>query len=397
MAKISQLPVIVKNDLYNPFFSLVESEPKSIDSLKLRISLSNVEILNEVLGDEYYVFSKRTGEEITDENFKKNAYFHENTGCKTFYKIENQIGEKGVVLPYLTILFTSKILSKDYFKGIQRSTLFQAYEQIIKQKVIYVTFENFMFGECTDTDVKIDLIPRVEATKIISTIYSLAKPKKLAIEACSIYKRKDNLGIQFALRKTSRYINCPYLKFYEKRRELGSKSEEFYFNHLSELDLPKEILRVETTIKNKKHFKYFGQQNTTLDSVTNNLDNIAVLAFKKAFKAHLDFSEKLLSNKNLISKESKTGVFQLSMRERLIYNNIKKNMEIGFSFSSACSAVLDDCCQTKHEKYNMKKSISNIFKIVDVPNAENKKVSLSTFKAVMEMIDSDSVPCAFRA
>lgn len=395
MAKISQLPVIVKNDLYNPFISLVESQPKSIDSLKLRISIDNVKIINEVLGDEYFVFSKRTGEEITDENFKRNAYFHEEKGCKTFYKIENQITKDGIVLPYLTILFTSKILGVDYFKGIQRTTVFEVYEQIIKQQVVYMTFEDFMFGECTDTDVKIDLIPRVEATEIINTIYSLAKPKKLAIEACSIYRRKTNLGIQFALRKTSKYINCPYLKFYEKIRELNSKSEEFYHNHLSGLNLPKEILRVETTIKNKKHFKHFGQENTTLDSVTNNLDNIAILAFKKAFNAHLEFSEKALSSKNLLAKESKTN--KLTLNERIIYNSIKKNMEIGFNFTDACMALIDDCSNSKFDKYHLKKKISKIFKIVSVPKVGKTNVCLSTFKAVMEMIDSNSVPVSFRA
>jgi len=377
MANISQLPFIGKNDLYNTFLNLIESQPKAIDSLKLRISLYNVKVINEVLGDDYYVFSKRTGEEITDENFKRNAYFHEEFGCKTFYKIENQINKQGIVLPYLTILFTSKILGADYFKGIQKPTLFQVYENIIKQEIVYMTFEDFMFGECTDTDVKIDLIPRVEAKDVINTIYSLAKPKKLAIEACSVYRQKSNLGIQFALRKTPKYIKAPYLKFYEKIRELKSKSIEFKENHLLKFELPNEVLRVETTIKNKKHFKHLGQDNTTLNSV--------------------EFSEQLLTSKNLINDTPKKGIYKLNIKERLIHNNIKKNIDLGFNFKEACEAVVSDCCITKEERYKMRKSIKKIFSMISEPIGENRKVCLSTFQAVMTMVSSDSMPSEFRA
>jgi len=358
-------------------------------SLKIRIPFCNVQILNDVLGDEYYVFSKRTGEEITDENFKRNAYFHESKGCKTYYKIEQQIGKDGAVLPYLTILLTSKILGIDYFKGIQRSTVLQAYEQLMSQQVIYVTFEDFMFGECTDTDIKVDLIPRVEAVKVIDTIYSLAKPKKLAIEAASLYRRKDNLGVQFALRKTSRYINCPYLKFYEKVRELKYKSKDFYFNQLQSVDLPKEILRIETTIKNKKHFKHFRQRSTTLAHIIDNLDDIATLAFKKAFEAHLDFSEKSLSGRYLLDKAD--CVEDLRMDDKIIHYAVVKNMEMGLSFKKSKEAVVLSCAFNKSERYKLRKRMERIFKKVGTPYIGKGKISLATYNHVMSLISSDNV------
>jgi len=376
-----------KNDLYSSFIGVLETQAKTIDSLKLRIPIEKVKILNPILGDEFYVFSTRTGEEIKDHNFKKNSYFHESKGCKTFYKIERQIGKSGSVSTYLIILFTSKILGVDYFKGIQASTVLDSYERLMDQEVVFISFEDFMFGECTDTDIKIDLIPRVAATKVIDSIYALAKPKKKAIEACSIYRRKTNLGIQFALRKTSKYVSCPYLKFYEKIRELKYNSEVFYQNNFSNAPLPNELLRIETTIKNKKHFKHFGQHTTTLDSVVNNLDNIALLAFKKAFESHMEFSEKNLTSKNLIPKENKEGYAKLNLKERLIYNSIKKNMELGINFPDACIALVEDCSLTKYDKRNMKRLIEKVFKIMGVPSVKNDKITLSTYKAVIDIIN----------
>lgn len=402
MAKISQCPNISKNvtsknvtnsnDLYSSFIGVLETQAKTIDSLKLRIPIEKVEILNDILGDEFWVFSKRSGEEIKDQNFKKNSYFHESNGCKTFYKIEKQIGKTGTVSTYLIILFTSKVLGIDYFKGIQRTTVLDSYERLMEQKVIFVTFENFMLGECTDTDIKIDLIPRIEAIKIIDSIYLLAKPKKRAIEGCSTYRRKTNLGIQFALRKTSMYVNCPYLKFYEKIRELKYSSEVFYQNNFVNAPLPNEILRIETTIKNKKHFKHFGQQSTTLDSVINNLDNIGLLAFKKAFECHMEFSEKHLMNKNLIPKENKEGYASLKIKERLIYNSVKKNMELGFTFPDACIAVIEDCSMNRFDKRNLRNLIEKVFKIMGIPDVKKKPVTLSTYRAVMDMINGGFSP-----
>ena len=221
-----------------------------------------------------------------------------------------------------------------------------------------------------------DLIPRVEAVKIIDTVYNLAKPKKLAIEACSIYRRKDNLGIQFALRKTSRYINCPYLKFYEKVRELKYKSKDFYFEQLQAVDLPKEIIRIETTIKNKKHFKHFGQRSTALTHIIDNLENIATLAFKKAFDVHLEFSEKKLQGKFML--EEPDSITNLKIDDKIIYHAVVKNMETGLSFLKAKEAVVGACAFHKSERYKLRKRMDRIFNITGIPNVKDSGISLST-------------------
>ena len=384
--------VTVKNvtkekEVINPFDYLIKNQPKTIDSLKIRIPIEQVKIINEILGDEYYVFSKTTGEEITDESFKKNAYFHELNGCKTYYKIEKQNLQKGAISTYLTILLTSKILAKDYFKGLQKSTALQVYDKLMDQKVISISFETFMFSECTDTDIKIDLVPSVPVMQIVKELFKLAKPKKLAIEGCSIYTKKDNLGIQFALRKTSRYINCPYLKFYEKIRELKYHSEEFYKNNFIGLDLPKEILRIETTIKNKNHFNHFKQSSTTLCSILDNLQNIGTLAFKKAFESHLNVVPEFIDHKKEIGAEVK-----LAIKDRLIHHAIKKNMEMGLPYNLAVEAVIMDCATNKSERYKLKKQIQKIFKIKGSPQVKKGEINMATFRYVSDMISGGFEP-----
>ena len=62
-----------------------------------------------ILKTGFIVFSKRTGEEITDENFKRNAYFHQEKGCKTYYKIDKQVNKDGAVCNYLVILLCDTV------------------------------------------------------------------------------------------------------------------------------------------------------------------------------------------------------------------------------------------------------------------------------------------------
>ena len=387
-------PTSNKNEILAPkdcFSYLIENHSKSIDSTKIRIPLEEVKILNDILGDEYVVYSKRTGEEITDENFKRNSYFYEEKGCKTYYKIEQQIGKDGIVNSYLIILLTSKILGEKYFKGIHQNTILDVYDNIISQGIISLSFESFMNSECTDTDIKVDLVPRVKMIEIVDTVFSLAKSKKLAIEACSVYRKKSNMGIQFALRKTSKYIKSPYLKFYEKIRELKCNSVEFYSNYLSDFELPEELLRIETTIKNKKHFRHLGQFSTKLKDVIGNLYNVAMSAFKKAFEAHLDFSEKNLEGKFMVDEKAtpeKYTVADLNEKDRVVYYSIKKDVDFGISFKNACEGVISNCCFTKESRYKMKKRINSIFNKLSIPVADNS-VSLRMFKTVMDMVNND--------
>ena len=174
-------------------------------------------------------------------------------------------------------------------------------------------------------------------------------------------------------------------------RELKFNSVEFYSNYLSDFDLPKEILRIETTIKNKKHFKSLGQLSTKLKDIINNLSDIATSAFKRAFEAHLDFSEKSLEGKFMISENAtpdKYTIQDLEERDKLIYYAIKKDIDYGVSFKNACESIIANCCFNKDARYKMKKRIKSIFSKLSIPIGD-KSISVGVFKTVMDMINDD--------
>ena len=106
----------------------------------------------------------------------------------------------------------------------------------------------------------------------------------------------------------------------------------------------------------------------------------------------MEFSEKNLTSKNLIPKENKEGYAKLNLKERLIYNSVKKNMELGMSFPDACMALIEDCSLNRFDKRNMRKLIEKVFKIMGVPSIKNDKITLSTYKAVIDIINGGFSP-----
>lgn len=358
-----------QSNAYSPVYDIpLSHDYRVIDSLKLRIPFDLVSIENDILNDEYVVYSKRTGEEIEDENFKRSAYHHRHDGITTHYRIENQVTRYNSVQKYLVILITSKILGGDYFKGIQHSTVYDVYTNLINENIVYFDFKTFMSGECTDMDVKFDFLPKVDAMTLVKSLYKQAVAKVDAHRGCSVYKKKTNLGIQFSLRKTQAFLTSPYLKFYEKIRELNSKSIDFYNAYLLGFNLPNEVVRCETTIKNKKHFKSLGESSTVFSDVILNLDRISENAFRKAFKSHImDYSDNY--NVEAIDKAK-----NLNINDRILHGYVETKMNTGLSFDNACKFVLIKHAASKQERYNLKRRLNNIFKKIGKPVVdENNK------------------------
>jgi len=363
MTKISKnLSKVHYSNSGTPFDITSITTPR-IDSFKIRIPREQVIIKNDYLLDDYALVSKTTGEVIEDEsNFKKSSYFYENKGVKTYYKAERQIS-KNEVKDYVTILLTSKSLFDRYFEGICSNTVIPFYDSIISQDVVSFSHDNFLYGQCTDMDIKMDLVPNAPVIDIVNGLYECATPKKLAHQAASIYRQKTNLGIQFSLRKTQAFKKYPYLKFYEKVRELKSHSLDFYSSFLLDHSLPSEILRIETTIKNKKHFKQLGQDSTQLISILDNLDTVGKEAFKRSFDAHL--SDKMFDFIRVDNDVKKLGSKQLLPLEKVLLGYIEQKMISGQSFTMARKNIIDSCCVSKQQRYRMKKTINKIENYID--------------------------------
>lgn len=340
---------------FNPFNERFSPSAVSIDSLKIRIPLSLVSVSDARLTDHCILVSKDTGSVVDETEYKNNSLKIDDNGIKTRFAIEKIIlGHTKETYDYLTIMVSSKCLKHHYFNGITSETVSMVYNYLISKNVVWFQFQDFLKGECVDIDIKTDILPLMEVKEVIDKLYLQAEKKRNQREACSVYRKKTNLGIQFALRNTHSFKKSPYLKFYEKVRELNSRSKEFMNSFLSKVDMPQEILRIETTVKNKKHLRLLGQPSSELGSVIENIAQIASIAFENAFRAHLKNFK--LVNSMRIETNSK-----LSVNDKVLLKCLFLLMEEGFSYGEAIEEVVNETCSNKHERYYMKRRFRKLY------------------------------------
>lgn len=299
----------------------------SVDSLKIRIPLNLVTVINKDLISHWYLVNDLSGE-IDPKVYKEKCYLFEDKGIKVKFAIEKQVISDQSIKEFLIILVSSKILKQRYFEGITEENLKTVYDEIIGLKVVDFSYNDFIAGECTDCDFKKDI--RVKSLKvIIHDIVTRVKPSKKKDEGYRSFDRKDNNGIEFSDRKTTSFKTNPFLKMYDKEIELRTKSFEFSTSYLRGIDFG-NICRVETTVKNKKHFRYLGISETSL---------LSIVTLSEAEK------KKIISMavNNHLSRELKTPVFhdRLTSPDKIvIYNAVSFMIDQRINFDRILNFLL---------------------------------------------------------
>lgn len=341
---------------------------RSIDSLKVRIPLEKVKLINPLLMGDYTLVQNSTGLVLNDDDFKQNAPCFNQNGIKTYYKIEKQVTKNQTIESFCTILLSSKVLEGRYFEGIQNSTLYDVHQSLQSQNFIDFSLNDFAEGEITDIDVKYDFISTDKATDFVTTLFNGAKMVKKAAHGCSIYKKDDNCGIQFALRKTDSFKKAPYLKFYEKVRELNFKSNIFYDNYLKgKVQLPPELIRCETTIKNKKHLTLLGAEANTLGYALDNLNTISENAFRYAFRQHINISS--VETALIAQNVRKLSTYEQSLGLNLIH--LIKHED--YSLVDAIIHLSEFLAETKSKKYQIRQKLLHIGCLLDLKVTRDNK------------------------
>ena len=231
----------------------------SIDSLRIRIPLSQCQIIDSELNSIQHLISSSTGEILESKlNTKR---FVSNTGITTTISITKEPISFNHFEIHVVILVNSKALQKDYFKGISKITLKQVYEYVISLGVVNFSFQAFKQAQCTDIDVKADIICTDSEMKgTFNVLNAGSKEYKQMDRGVKSTWSKGNKMIQFNKRQNTDFIRAPFLKIYAKSLELEFNSGEFVLNHLNEI--PKDTWRIEFTIKNKKHLNTLNMPNT---------------------------------------------------------------------------------------------------------------------------------------
>jgi len=355
-----------------------------VDSLKLRIPFNEITIINSEIVDKIGVYNAESGE-VIEEPKPRNWYRIEKKnkrGEKLYsYKlsIENITLEKGRVSKHLCIQLNSKILEKDYFKGLTPGTIEKAYNILMNERIVSFSLEAFLNAESTDIDLKKDIINE-HFIPSIEVLYSMSIPYKKAKQGANIFREKDNKGIEWSNRRTATPTN-PFLKLYHKGIQCVSSKDmlPFYREYLKPgemqgLEQIEDRVRIEYTLKNKKHLKKYG-------IVSHRLKDIISISQEKKNDMLKDIISYHLEAREPQSIKPKEGLAPMDM---ILYSTMSDMVENTIRSKDDIVKKHIEFIEEKNARYRAKKRLNMIFDTyisTRIKAKENESIS-SLFNAL---------------
>ena len=353
-----------------------------IDSFKLRIPVSSVEILDDSIKANWILVNEETGM-IDGADFKRNGTRFNIDGIKTYFALERQMLKKSGSEEFLIILINSKILRRNYFSGITKKNIKTVYKYLISLQVVDFTFEDFLNGNVTDCDFKKDgNFERDFFKKMISDFVYMAKPQKDLGNGCKPFTHGNHLGIQFSRRENTAITTGPFIKFYHKGIEITKGNNDnklFYAKYLKEKKNIDEILtnriRCEFTIKNKKHFKMFEVEHTSLKSVLDITQDTKQFMLNSILNAHLNFP----NAEGVYISDRERKLNNVKPTETLIIYLLDRVLKESFNLELILNDALKDL--NKIQKYRVAKRVRELSKLYlfTKNDYENNSKTLNNF------------------
>ena len=317
----------------------------SIDSLKIRIPLYLLDSYDKTIVRHTTQIITDTGE--IEKEFKKS--------CKPYwfphFKLEANIFKVNSV-DCLILLVNSKQLGSLYFEGITLITIKSIYQLAIDSKIFSCSFNTFMKGQVTDADFKKDFkLPFDEYKEMINGMSIMTRTSSHRGNGKRVHKGKNNYGIEFNTR-TGATLSSPFTKVYYKQKELETNSFDFSEHYLNGIDF-KNVIRVETTVKDKQHFKNLikdlkDTSLRTILSLTNKQKNVIM---SDAFNRHLSPRKR----STIYNKEGLTprDLFDLETLNILITEN-------KYSFEDAIKRLLSTQ-KNRQASYRLRKHLTKLY------------------------------------
>tara|TARA_B100000768_G_scaffold76893_1_gene73278 strand:+ start:292 stop:1353 length:1062 start_codon:yes stop_codon:yes gene_type:complete len=340
----------------------------SIDSLKIRIPLFLLDSYDTTIIDTQRILHVATGE--LDEEFKKTKKRFE---FDTFYLDANIFNVNSTEC--LILLVNSKQLGSKYFKGITPETIKTIYNLLIERNILQCSFNTFLKASATDTDFKKDFVlPLTDYKEMIDGMEKMTKSSTDRDRGKRRHRGKNNIGIEFS-KRVGATISNPFTKVYYKQKELETNSWEFTDRYLTDIDF-KDVIRIETTVKDKEHFRSIikGLDQNDLKTVLNLSKDEKNLIMSNGFNRHL-----LPRKANLIYDKSGLTSRQLMDLQTLDILINKCN----YTFDSAINELLITQ-NDKQAKYRLKKTMTKIYNdhIYNVNYTEKTQSILSIYDAI---------------
>lgn len=227
-----------------------------VDSLRVRVPMVDVEIIDRTLIDNLVTVLEGTGEIIETKQGKP---FIKETPSGLYFKIwarERKDISESEIKSELYFLVNSKHLKERYFEGITLDNVDLIREEINSLNVIKIDSKAFLNCDVLDVDFCFDF----EANKADFKEFVVNRYLDMAIttkrDRVFPFTSKGNLGLELNNRNYST-PGKPHAKFYHKGVELETKSASFADRFLKNVEF-QNICRFEFNLKNRRYFKHYG-------------------------------------------------------------------------------------------------------------------------------------------
>nr|WP_294931311.1 hypothetical protein [uncultured Flavobacterium sp.] len=254
-----------------------------IDSLKIRVKLEKVKILDKRLITDFIAYypdiahldDDGTEQQKLGDNYRKAEPFTKIINGITYrFYIKAFIDSKKQAHEYIVFQISAKMLKSKYFEGITAENYRSIVDDINSFGVIRISTKDFLEGLVSDIDICINQLIDLKSLKtafslILENPNSGKKPLLHHISQSNSIKNTNNLGLDFNKREKATNTT-PYCKIYHKGFELLSKSITFYKAFLEPMkaSVIDNLVRYEFTIKAHKHKEYLCKQGFKADFKT---------------------------------------------------------------------------------------------------------------------------------
>ena len=309
----------------------------SVDSFKWRLPIELVSIINQDLLSAVIrqTVNKNTGEVISEEEIQNNSLKSIKEHYHIHFAVTNTFNKTEVV-----ILINSKLLECHYLDGITIKNIETVYNRIIDCGIIKLTFEEFLCGNCTDIDFKKDI--SVESKEEFDSFTLDLERKSIAKKGigfgCKRLSTSINKGIQWNRRESATPTN-PFIKIYHKEIESINGKNNAFFNCFVDPNKLKNRIRIESTIKNKKHSERLKIKSLKLIDILSLSQDQMNYIFEDSIKQNLE---------PRIRKHKPKRLNQLSPQDKMNFSALTFIIEQGNSVESAIDHLLS--CFTNEQK-----------------------------------------------
>lgn len=330
----------------------------SIDSLKLHIPISLVKDISPELNETRtnYEVGNETGvvhsEKILKTRSKKIDFgvYHVKACIVTRHNVHTRNENT-----YLELYLNTKILEKDYFKGLTKHNIRDVWNKLMRTKHFYCDFDIFMLSRVSDVDFKKDIeVPKEDFVDFTKYMRSISKERKVRDKGVFRYA---NGNIEWNKRETSTIAN-PFLKLYYKNEEAIERNEEVsgFFNEYFDMRELPSIVRGEATIKRSTEIKkFFNLESSNLCDVLNltseQIGNFIVHSINAS----------ILKPKVKIDKQNDKQIKGKSTIEHLAFitlNLCLKNLDMT---PEKAIELISENVPNKDKRYYLKKLVQKIY------------------------------------